>query len=509
MFASDWFPSPSWAVVLILVFTLVVRKLYIVLTHPLRKFPGPFLASISDIPTSYSALRGRKQLDAVALHEKYGPVVRVAPNELSFNTAQSWRDIYSFRPGHDTFTKSEFYSGGWFSDAGVYGVITVRDVREHAVQRRYLSHAFSASALREQEALIASTIDLLIERMREVGVERGETVDMLLWLRMCAFDVIGSLAFGNTFDALKNGGQHPSIRFLHEATKLFALSEILHRFRYTGKIVLLVFLRKLLRISRASKTHEGFVVDTVKHRLSNPSKRPDILTRMIENYEASLSGPIEIQIAAHAADLMIAGSDTSSTTIYTVLNYIVRSPALYDRIKIDVRSMFETYADINAVAASTIPFLRQLILEAMRIYPPIAMGLPRHAPKGGDTVDGHFVPEGTTVSTHALAASLSPTNFEDPYEFRPERWETKPSSEQKKKDILEASQPFSMGPRGCLGQNLAWVEMNIVICKIIWSFDLELVNKEMDLHRDSKIYSLWDSPPLLIRVKERAHTVPA
>ena len=97
------------------------------------------------------------------------------------------------------------------------------------------------------------------------------------------------------------------------------------------------------------------------------------------------------------------------------------------------------------------------------MYAPLPFALPRVVPDGGDTVDGHLLPAGvsesspkypvrllifqTIVSTNPVAASLSSANFESPLDFRPERW-----FGENTQDILEATQPFSLGPRGCLGR---------------------------------------------------------
>lgn len=75
-------------------------------------------------------LGGRQPYDVLALHEKYGPVVRVAPNEVSFSSPSSWEDIYGFRPGHKTFIKSDFYDGGSFADQ-VHSIVSERDPVEH------------------------------------------------------------------------------------------------------------------------------------------------------------------------------------------------------------------------------------------------------------------------------------------------------------------------------------------------------------------------------------------
>jgi hypothetical protein len=98
------------------------------------------------------------------LHEKYGPVVRIAPNELSFNTAASWKDIYGYRPGHKPFIKGSSYHGGPFVKRfGTRSLVNIKDPIEHAQMRRYLAHAFSDKTLREQEELVAEEVDTLVE----------------------------------------------------------------------------------------------------------------------------------------------------------------------------------------------------------------------------------------------------------------------------------------------------------------------------------------------------------
>jgi hypothetical protein len=134
-------------------------------------------------------------------HTILGPVVRVAPNELSFNTAQSWSNIYDFRPGHRTFIKSEFYEGGSFADQ--YGsIVSERDPTTHGKMRKYLSNAFSQRSLVEQEFIISGVTDRFIERIGELGVDG---LDIVKWFNMMTFDIIGDLAFGENFGGIESG----------------------------------------------------------------------------------------------------------------------------------------------------------------------------------------------------------------------------------------------------------------------------------------------------------------
>ena len=130
-------------------------------------------------------------------------MVRTAPNELSFNSPQSWKDIYGFRPGHETFVKSDFYDGGSFADQA-HSIVSERDPTEHGKMRRYLSHAFSDRSLSEQEVLIAEVMDQFIE---EIGKRGAQGLDFCQEFEMMTFDIIGSLAFGANFGGVRSGMQ--------------------------------------------------------------------------------------------------------------------------------------------------------------------------------------------------------------------------------------------------------------------------------------------------------------
>lgn len=132
-----------------------------------------------------------------------GPVVRVAPNELSFNTAQSWRDIYEKRKGQGAFIKSEFYDGGNFA-AEAHSIVSVRDPDDHSRMRRYLRDAFSDRSLREQEHLISEVIDRFVDRIGEESKSQSG-LDIVLWFNLMTFDIIGSLAFGQSFGGVDSG----------------------------------------------------------------------------------------------------------------------------------------------------------------------------------------------------------------------------------------------------------------------------------------------------------------
>ena len=99
------------------------------------------------------------------------------------------------------------------------------------------------------------------------------------------------------------------------------------------------------------------------------------------------------------------------------------------------------------------------------------------------------------------ACNRSPTNFHDPNTFLPERWLIdEKEAEAEKGDNLAASQPFLLGPRGCIGQNLAKLEMRLILAKLAFRFDeVALQQPEMDYDGLVQSWVFWWKPDVWIR----------
>lgn len=90
----------------------------------------------------------------------------------------------------------------------------------------------------------------------------------------------------------------------------------------------------------------------------------------------------------------IAGSETTATTVSCMTYYLLRNPDIMKRLKTEIRTAFTRYEEIDAASTTSLLYLRAVAQEAMRVYPPLPLALPRVVPAGGSTVDGHYVPGG-------------------------------------------------------------------------------------------------------------------
>lgn len=143
-------------------------------------------------------------------------------------------------------------------------------------------------------------------------------------------------------------------------------------------------------------------------------------------------------------------------------------------------------------------YLNVVIEEGLRLFPPLAIGLPRESP--GAVVDGHYIPQGTTVSVENFSMSYDPRYWEDPKAFKPERWLVGLGADRPS----EAHHPFSEGTRSCIGKNLAYLEMRILLANLVWHFDWELASTDIqDLNSSCQCFALWTMPKLLVKFRPR------
>ena len=143
--------------------------------HQLASFPGPKVAAASRLWYTRSLLAGRLPFDLERLHNQYGKVVRVAPNELSYTDSGAWKEIYGHHPGLPEMPKDpNFYVSG-------PGSLISAPRERHSHLRRLMSHGFSEKALREQEKTMQEYADLFLKGLRDESQSGQQLVDMVRW----------------------------------------------------------------------------------------------------------------------------------------------------------------------------------------------------------------------------------------------------------------------------------------------------------------------------------------
>ncbi|TGO06800.1 hypothetical protein BTUL_0510g00010 [Botrytis tulipae] len=468
--------------------------------HKLASLPGPIAYRASGLPYVYKLATGQWPHTLKALHEKYGPIVRFAPNDVSFISAQAWNEIYGHgKPNKPTMSKDLRLYRETLTESK--NILIANDA-DHSRMRRLLSHAFSEKALRGQEDIMQSHIDKLISSLGTRADEQGETavVDLCLWYNFLTFDVLGDLAFGEPFGCLDSGGYHPWVAIVFDSFKLASYVQGLRRYPRAFHILKQFLPRDLVA---RQQTHQRQSFGKVKMRaelgakLDDPNARKDFLSYVLRHNDERGMTPDEM--GENANILITAGSETTATALTSTTYWLLRNPAVHQKLVNEIRSRFATEADIDVQSVCQIDYLLAALKEGLRMHPPVPSGLARQVPKGGASICDKWIAEDTKVSVSHYVAYSSPLNFTLPDQYIPERWlDTALFAN----DATEVFQPFSYGPRNCIGMNLAHAEMRMALARVLWNYDLELQPASQSWHKQ-KIYIFWEKPALLVRVSRR------
>ncbi|KAK1963103.1 cytochrome P450 [Colletotrichum sublineola] len=468
------------------VFGTIVYNVYF---HPLRKYPGPKLWAASRIPYARHALSGMMHYKILELHRQYGSVVRVAPDELSYNHPNCWKDLHGHlkgktgEPGRDLVFLKE--SPG----------IIASNREDHIRFRRALSHGFSAQSMLDQEPIIKGYVDLLFQRLHEHCAGGSKALDMVSWFNWTTFDVIGDLAFGEPFQCLKNSSYNPWVKLIFEGIKGAAFRAHMRRFPMLESI-LLKFVPAELKNKRAQ--HFALTEQKLKKRLAAQTERPDFMDSMLRK-----KGPEGLtfeELRGNSATLIGAGSETTATALSAMTYYLLKTPDALKKLQDEVRNTFASEADIDIISAQKLVYIQGVINEGLRLYPPAPIGLPRRVGTDGGVYLGQYVPPDTIVQAWHWVIYHDPANFTLPDSFIPERWLDDPRFAGDKK---EAFQPFAVGPRNCIGRNLAYAEMRLILARFIFNFDLRLGEESNGWAEQSRVYSLWEKGPLHVFLTPR------
>jgi cytochrome P450 len=218
---------------------------------------------------------GNSHKRILELHQKYGSIVRISPNHVSFLSSDAWRGLMGYRKdgGHENL-KDPVFTGAMAK--GILGAGT----EAHRRQRRVLAPAFSAQSIVEQEPLIRKYIDMLIARLKERSQGGNVPLNVVDWYNWTTFDIIGDLTFGEPFGCLSNAGYHPWVAMIFSMVKQ---STILTQITYVWPGVqfwLRVFAGKT--IDEKIREHQTLVKEKVAQRKEFKTGRPDFMAAMLK-----------------------------------------------------------------------------------------------------------------------------------------------------------------------------------------------------------------------------------
>ncbi|EXV04055.1 cytochrome P450 [Metarhizium robertsii] len=431
---------------------LVVTFIYSGLSNPLSKVPGPWYAKWTDLVGKYQYYKGNKVFYVHNLHKKFGPYVRIGPNEVSVADLDATKIVYSTK---ETFRKTIFYRH--LTAQPMANIFSTADVDYHRKLRRLMSAQLSESSLKSLLPAITSRVELAIQRMKEDMQTRG-FVDVFKWCLFMATDVIGELAFGESFRMLEKGEKNQYIRDLEGVGVLSAVRIAFPRvIALARKYPLPIFQKNVQQARRIL----GYAEQSLQRYQSLIDQNPEVpkqifVTKMFKAREDKKLSFSEIVI--NAQGLIVAGSDTTSNSLTYLLWSVCRRPELRDALVKELRTLPDDFTEHDL---RELPLLSQCVEETLRLYSAAPALLSREVPQGGVELGGYWLPGGTTVATQAYTMHRHPDIFPNPDEFNPYRWAA-PT-----KAMKEAFMAFGRGPRRL---HLAYIELRLAAARFFQEF---------------------------------------
>ncbi|RDA83024.1 hypothetical protein CP532_0091 [Ophiocordyceps camponoti-leonardi (nom. inval.)] len=503
---SDVLPTARLGAALLLAYFLT-RAIYLIWFHPLSRFPGPAYMCLTPFPFLYkSHVKGTWVRDVVKLHRRYGPAVRIGPGIISLDGTIGWPEVYGHRTGGG---KVEFEKTLTPLLIDGHEIIILASRNVHRRQRRQLAQAFSDSALAGYEPIVRSYVDRLLDRLAE-RARREEAIDIVSWFNAATFDIIGHLAFSESFSCLENNGYHPWVSSIFDSIRGNSLRRFFQHYPPLGWLVQTLGLSSSL--SKAAHIHSA-AKDKARTRIKlGPDPidgHRDMTTHMMKKNTTKTTheeakGISEGEMLANAPTLVIAGSETTATALSGLCFYLARDQDAYRALSDEIRTAFGRGDDVDLRVAASLEYLGACINEVLRVYPPAAETMPRISP--GSFINGVYVPEGTTVYVYQWVTFYNPTNFLEPDSFIPERWLSTSHPRYQERfasDNRAVFKPFSFGPRDCIGRNLAMFEMRLIICSLLCRFDFQLEPGQDGWQEEQRTFDMWRKTPLRLRLYDR------
>ncbi|RYP81955.1 hypothetical protein DL769_001799 [Monosporascus sp. CRB-8-3] len=498
-------------ILLILLVRSASQIVYNVFLHPLARIPGPRLMAASVLPMGWVRTQGRAPYKLAELHERYGSVVRIGPNEVSCVGSAAFRDVYGFRAGKGGPMPRD--QRAVLSRRAFGGISLLQaDVRTHAELRRRMGPAFSERAAREQEPLVARYVESLVRRLRAecaAAADGAAVVDMCRYTTWATFDIQGDLLFGeDVFGSLERGRDHPwpttTMNFFRALTWVKLATELL-----TPRVMLAAQkLATALGAGGSLHRHAETAKRLVDRRMAapggeRPDGHPDYMSYIVRG-GAKNTGDTTLtreEMYANAQLLMTAGSETVATVLCGALYQLLAHPGALARLAREVRAAFASDADVGFAGVSEpgrLEYLQAVLSESMRLWHPVATPMVRQVPRGGCDVAGYHVPEGALIGVTNYATARSERYFRHAERFVPERWLGAPEYAD---DDRDAFQPFGYGPMSCMGSALGRLESRLLLAKLIWHFDLELMPESGNWLDNMVNHMIWQKPPLMVKLR--------
>lgn len=381
------------ASIFVLLLTVVIKRRFF---SPLSDIPGPCLASVTRLWHVSRIIRGRVSQDTLDLHDRHGPFVRIAPDEVSVSHPEAPRKLL-LQPLH----KGSWYKVAAIPDWRFQTPLSSTDPKQKIARAKAFAPGYTFSSMIQTEEHIDRTVEKLLAWMDSSAAAR-RPMELDLFFSFAAFDIIGEVFFSRPFGFIDKGGDIDGT--LHVGQAANALAAV------AGYLGVLRHVVANPITSELGLLPTGFLVKTAMSALAERKKNPDSRFDVVAHWLRMLQEhPERLTLEDLHANLVTnvgAGSDAISCSLQSFVYYMARSPDRWARCRAEIedararqgrcRGAVISYEDCKSLA-----YFQACLKEALRLFSAQGLGLQRVAPPGGITLGDRTFPEGTILSIHA------------------------------------------------------------------------------------------------------------
>ncbi|KAH8200810.1 hypothetical protein TruAng_005047 [Truncatella angustata] len=372
-----------------------------------------------------------------------------------------------FSSRHSTSSwQSNWYRIFVLPDYRTSSPLGIRDPKEKAQLNKHFQPGFQHQHVIRSEPHMDEVMTTFFSWLDRHSAD-GTPMKMGEFFSYAAYDVTGEVTFSKSFGFTEKGEDIGGAVAVNEAMELFFV--VLGYFR-NWSLLLCNPLTTWLEILPL-----GYMGSTAKKVLAERRKTPDARFDIAAHWFRALDKVgdndntwNEDRIVAAAISNLGAGSDTVSCGMQHSDGWQrIREEIGVAQRNGECQDPIITYND-----AAKLPYLQCALKEALRIFAPIPMGLPRVAPKGGVRFGDSFFPEGTILSVNPYVIQTSKALWGlDAGEFKPERW-LAPDAGRLEKFFC----PWGAGWSTCPGQHIARIQMSKMAATLVRDYDVKQVD---------------------------------
>ncbi|CZR51463.1 related to trichodiene oxygenase cytochrome P450 [Phialocephala subalpina] len=454
--------------------------------HPCHQIPGPKLAASSYLYEFYFDFIkwGRYINEIQRMHEKYGPIVRINPDEVHCTDPNFIDEIY---PVSGRKRNKPYWHVKNLVGPALTAGFSTQDHDLHRLRRVPLQKIFSKATIANLEPVIHDLAQQLCNKLLAQADSKRGSFDLTAAYSCYTSDVVASYCFGESFGFLEQESFEPNFRravFSILNTRYFFkffpwLKQLMKVEPYLRKYMPedMTILNKTLHVTiprlvrQAQAEYEAGIVKAI----------PTVFDAL---YESDLP-PEEKSVYRHTGEALIllsAGTETASWTLSVTTFHILNNPSILSRLTAELEKAVSDPRKLPTWSTlENLPYLSAVINEGLRLSygivgrtsrVPVEEDLHYHGtwtpPLGSSSAPvtvSYIVPRGTAASMSSYITHHDEMIFPDSHEFLPDRWFDENGLW--RKDLERCLLSFSKGSRQCLGMNLARCELTLALAALV------------------------------------------